>query len=85
MYVCDQHNNRVQILNEDLTFTGSFGDYEEFKYPWDVAFDSAGSLYIVDSSNHCIQVFTPEGRFVRKFGKEGSGEGELKWQYLHRL
>ena len=50
-----------------------------------MAFDSAGSAYIVDSSNHCIQVFTAEGRFVRKFGKEGSSEGELKWQYLHRL
>ena len=79
VYVCDQRNNRVQILNEDLTFAGNFGDYEEFKYPWDVAFDSAGSVYIVHNLNHCIQVFTPAGSILRKFGKKGSGEGELKW------
>ena len=79
VYVCDQRNNRVQILNEDLTFSSSFGSNEEFKYPWDVAFDSTGNVYIVHSSNQCIRVFTPEGSYVRKFGKEGSGEGELNW------
>ena len=83
VYICDNSNHQVQILNDDLTFFRSFGSRGSgeglFNYPWDVAFDSTGSVYIVDSSNHCIQVFTPEGRFVRKFGKEGSGKGELKW------
>ena len=90
MYVCDSGNHRVQILNEDLTSNRSFGHYGccdgELHYPVAVAFDSTGSVYVVGHSssnihahscNHRIQVFTPEGRFLRKFGKEGSGEGEL--------
>ena len=90
VYVCDSGNHRVQILNEDLTSNRSFGHFGccdgEFHYPVAVAFDSTGCVYVVGRSsshihahscNHRIQVFTPEGRFLRKFGKEGSGEGEL--------
>ena len=44
-----------------------------------MAFDNSGSTYIADSLNNRIQVFTLEGRFLRKFGKQGSGEGELNW------
>ena len=86
LYICEcSSNHRVQILNEDLTFSTTFGSHGsgsgdgQFSYPWDVAFDSTGSVYIADGGNHCIQVFTPEGKFLRKFGKKGSGEGELKW------
>ena len=76
VYICDRQNNRVQILNEDFTFSSSFDSYEEFE-PLDVAFDSTGNVYIVHSSNQCIRVFTPEGRYLRKFGKRGSGVEEL--------
>ena len=86
MYICEcSFHHRVQILNNDFTFSNSFGSHgggsgdRQFNYPWDVAFDSSGSVYVADSGNHRIQVFTPEGKFLRKFGKKGSGEGELKW------
>ena len=83
VYVCDTANHRVQILNENLTFSSSFGGSGsgdgQFNYPWDVAFDSTGSVYVADSCNHRIQVFTPEGRFLREFGRKGSGEGELNY------
>ena len=68
-------------MNEDLTFSSSFGvrgsGGGQFKLPHDVAFDSNGSTYIADSANCCIQVFTPGGKFLRKFGKRGSARGEL--------
>ena len=32
-----------------------------------------------DSGGNHIQVFTPVGRFLRKFGKKGSDEGELNF------
>ena len=47
--------------------------------PWDVACDSTGNVYVADSWNHCIQVFTAEGEYLRQFGKKGSGNGELNW------
>ena len=80
-YIADNSNDRVQILNPDLTFSGSFGSYGsddgQFQNPFDVAFDSSGNVYMADFNNHRIQVFTSEGEFLRKFGKNGRGNGEL--------
>ena len=42
-----------------------------------IAFDRSGDVYVADSSNRRIQVFTPEGQYVRKFGSKGAGPGEL--------
>ena len=33
---------------------------------------------VCDSQNHRVQVFELSGKFVTKFGSEGSGRGELK-------
>ena len=81
VYVSDQRNRRIQILNEDLTFSSCFGSQGsgdgQFNFPSDIGFDCTGNVYIADSKNHCIQVFTPEGGFMKKFGKKGSGEGGL--------
>src|SRR5262249_53482969 len=38
--------------------------------PLDVASDSGGQLAVRDLANHRIDVFEPEGGFVRAFGKE---------------
>ena len=82
VYIADRSNNRIQILNPDLTFSSSFGSKGSgnghFQEPWDVAFDSIGNVYVDDYGNHCIQVFTAEGQFLRKLGMgRGSGNGEL--------
>ena len=82
LYVADQFNDRVQILNPDLTFYSSFGSYGngdgEFRHPTDVAFDSTGNMYVADLDNNRIQVFTAEGEFLRKFGKYyGEDNGQL--------
>ena len=44
-----------------------------------IAVGSDGMVYVVDSGNARIQVFTPQGRFVRQFGSYGSGKG----QFIH--
>jgi tripartite motif-containing protein 2/3/tripartite motif-containing protein 71 len=83
VYVSNVSNHCIQILNPDLTFSGSFGSYGigngQFCFPWDVACDSTGNVYVIDGNNDRIQVFTAAGRFVRKFAKVGSGSGELNW------
>jgi tripartite motif-containing protein 71 len=48
-----------------------------FYYPYDVATDNQGYVYVVDKNNDCIQKFTSNGQFVSKWGKHGYGEGEL--------
>ena len=36
-----------------------------------------GMVYVSDSGNARIQVFTPKGRFVRQFGTFGNGKGQF--------
>jgi tripartite motif-containing protein 2/3/tripartite motif-containing protein 71 len=69
VYVGDTENYRVQVLNPDLTFSGTFGEHGsgkgQFKELYGITCDSTGNVYTTDKSNGRIQVFTAEGRFLR--------------------
>ena len=82
VYVADCKNNRIQVLNSDLTYSSSFGrkgsNYGKFNNPYDVSTDREDNVYVADRLNHRIQVFTVDGVYLRQFGKNGKGEGELK-------
>ena len=83
MYVVDNENHRIQVLNYDLTFSKVLGRKYGSKngdliYPRGVTCDSTGNVYVADSGNNRIQVFTASGKFLRKFGCLGKG-GELDW------
>ena len=79
--MADTGNHRIQVLQPDLTFFSSFGSHGsgpgQFNSPWDIAFDSANTVYVADCYNHRIQVFTENGEYLRQIGKNGSGQGEL--------
>ena len=83
MYVTDSSNHRLQVLNSDLTFSATFGEYGsnvgQFSCPSGIACDGAGNVYVADSANNRVQVFTAEGEFLRTIGRQGSGKGELDW------
>ena len=49
----------------------------ELNGPMGLTFDGDDNLYIADSYNHRIQVFTRSGAFLRKWGSYGCGDGEL--------
>ena len=36
-------------------------------------------MYVTDRDNHCIQKFSPDGKFVAQIGSLGSGPGQLKY------
>ena len=76
IYVAENHIDRVQILNEDLTFCSTFGSpgsgNGQFNKPYDIGFDGTGNVYVTDSDNHRVQVFTAKGAYVRQFGKRGN-------------
>ena len=79
--VTEYNNDRVQVLNSNLTFSHMFNSYSsgqgQFKYPIDVAIDNEGFVYVADCYNHRIQKFTVEGQFVCSFGTKGSQPGQL--------
>ena len=75
LYVTDNESN-ILVLNSDLGYFRTFMR-RKFKYICGIACDSIGNVYLADYSNHCIQVFTAEGQFLRVFGERGRGRGEL--------
>ena len=81
IYVCDCDNNRIQILNSELTSIGEFGSFgcqmketeeteAKFYRPFSLDFDDEDYVYIVDRYNSRIQKLTLEGKHVLNFGNE---------------
>jgi DNA-binding beta-propeller fold protein YncE len=66
------------------TYATSISRYEvegkevPFSYPNAVAVDPSGNIWVADSVTDRIVKFNAERRFLRQFGKEGSGEGQFE-------
>jgi DNA-binding beta-propeller fold protein YncE len=82
VWVADSQNNRIQRFSpagKVLPFP-AFAKRAwsqapgRFKLPYDVDADALGNLFVADTQNHRIQKFTPEGKFVRMWGRNG-GDG----------
>jgi DNA-binding beta-propeller fold protein YncE len=57
----------------------------EFNRPEGIAVDSADMIYVADSCNHRIQIFSPDGRWLRSVGSAGTGKGEMSYPYDVRV
>ena len=44
---------------------------------WGIAFGRDGIWAVADVSNHCVWIFDREDQLVRKFGSQGTGNGEF--------
>ena len=55
IYICDLHNNRIQILNSEFSFKSQFGE-GKLKDPRDVKL-SKEYIYVLDESNPCLHLF----------------------------
>ena len=54
-----------------LTF-GSRGSKDgQFLGPTGIAIDSTGIVFVADWDNHRVQLFSPKGDFIGKFGTKG--------------
>jgi YD repeat-containing protein len=71
----------VSPPGKDPSYLSAFGSSGtgdgQLKAPGDVAIDSQGNLWVIDTSNNRVQKFSPEGQFLAKFGSYGSGNGQL--------
>ena len=81
IFITDEYNHHIQVLNNDLTYSHSFGkkglSREQFDQPHDVTFDNEGYLYVADYHNHCIKKFTSTGEYVSTFSSKGENPGQL--------
>jgi DNA-binding beta-propeller fold protein YncE len=84
-----QQAERVQVfsLAEPVRprWLGAFGrpgtGPGEFNRPEGICVDAEDRVYVADSCNHRIQVFSREGKFLKAYGKAGKGLGELSYPY----
>ena len=49
-----------------------------FHSPEDMVMDEEEKIYILDSGNHRIQIFSPKGKYLRTIGRLGQGPGEFR-------
>lgn len=48
-----------------------------FYMPSAIAVGAAGDLYVLDTGNHRIQKFGPDGKYLATYGRQGQGPGEF--------
>lgn len=85
LVVLDRSNYRIQILDLDGNWKSQFGKQAQidppefgcFNYPCGLAIDNQGKIYVSDETNCNIQVFSPSGQFLMRFGDPGSEPGNL--------
>lgn len=82
--------DRVQVFSADgqspLHIFGQPGSAPgEFNRAEGVTVDVKDRIYVADSCNHRVQVFSPEGKFVASYGSAGSQLGEMSYPYDVRI
>ena len=76
LYVADRHNFRISVFQIDGPFCCIIGK-GKVRWPYDVAVNVNNQLLVADMDGDCVHTFTLDGRYITKFGKQGSGVGQL--------
>jgi len=85
LYVSDVAHHKIHVLDKqsgqalfEFGHNGS-GPGELFQ-PTNLAIGPDESIYVTDTGNFRIQVFSPEGDYIREFGKIGTAAGHFARQ-----
>ncbi|OGU17413.1 MAG: hypothetical protein A2076_04535 [Geobacteraceae bacterium GWC2_53_11] len=79
LWHADHTSNSVRRLHNGSWETVISGG-DRFRGAFKCAVDlKSGEIFVTDSSNHIIHQFMIDGSYVRSFGREGKGPGELKF------
>jgi DNA-binding beta-propeller fold protein YncE len=77
----DVKRHRVNVYSLEGKSLFSFGtrgiEPGEFNFPYDVATDDEGNIYVVDSGNFRVQKFDKDGTFQMMFGSVGTLAGQF--------
>ena len=82
LYITDSKNNQVVVLNkktgELLQKMGKRAEFpseigpDEFYLITDLTLDDKGNIYVGDLAKNRVTVFSPEGEFLRSYGRRGT-------------
>lgn len=68
----------VFLFGQESILIGKIGQEGELIYPSQAEEGPDGNIYVYDTMDAFFKVYTPEGKFLRKFGGEGQGPGEIQ-------
>jgi DNA-binding beta-propeller fold protein YncE len=79
-------SDRVQSFTPDgarllLSFGQAGSGDGQFNRPEGIDVAPDGRIFVADSCNHRIQIFSPEGKWLKSYGQPGRGLGELSYPY----
>jgi alpha-tubulin suppressor-like RCC1 family protein/sugar lactone lactonase YvrE len=64
-------------------FKGSIGENGagngQFNWPENITIDNDGLIYVTDNGNNRVEVFNPDGTYVRQFGTSGLSAGQIDY------
>lgn len=82
IYVADTMLGKVAVYDREGVFTHFIGGEEDVSSPVGMAIhEGRGHIYIVDSQQHAVHIFTLAGERVGRFG----GRGDERGQFYHPL
>lgn len=82
IYVTDTNNKRVQVFDIAGSPIFKFGKEGEgpgeFKFPYGVAGDSQGNVYVSDLYNGSISILDSKGKFIKYFAEKDQKETTIE-------
>jgi len=82
IYVTDTNNKRVQVFDLGGSPMFRFGKEGarpgEFMFPYGIAGDPQGNVYVADLYNGCISVHDAKGKFIKYFAEKDPDEKTLE-------
>ncbi|HPI78805.1 MAG TPA: NHL repeat-containing protein, partial [bacterium] len=88
VYISDKENNVVMAYTTGGTPQpannlgyGPGSGFGQLDTPAGLAVDSSGNIYVADSGNDRIQVFSPSNQLINTIGSKGAGPGQLRSPY----
>ncbi|XP_078679079.1 uncharacterized protein LOC144914793 [Branchiostoma floridae x Branchiostoma belcheri] len=78
--VTDADRGEVEVFRPDGSLVRRFGHPEGgMRRPRHITVDGEGNILVSDWFTHSVYMYDESGKFLLKFGGEGSGEGQLQY------
>ena len=80
VYVADSGNSHIAVFQTDGQFCFTFGS-EEFEGILDISISADDHVLISNWSNEAVHIFTLDGEYINKFGRQGYYKTPLNYPY----
>jgi len=81
VFITNTKHHVVSVFDTDGRFIKNLGargkEPGEFNFPTQIAIDSIGRLYVVDSGNFRVQIIDQDGKAIKEFGSIGMRYGQF--------